>query len=81
MNKNLDNFEIFPNPSEGLFTISSDFKTEAKIEIFSSLGKSVFKSGAISSKEIIDLSSLAKGVYFLKIETDNGSLNQKLIIQ
>jgi hypothetical protein len=29
----------------------------------------------------IDLSNNAKGIYFLEIETDNGVINKKLILQ
>lgn len=65
------NFNLFPNPSHNVLTISSD-KTISIIEIFNSIGESVFStSGNDINNSSINISSLAAGVYTVKIATGN----------
>jgi hypothetical protein len=71
----LDNYKIkvFPIPSSGDLTIEIDnnIKSEVKYEIYSLLGKRVLTGSHSSDKNTIDISSLKKNVYFLKITLQN----------
>jgi Secretion system C-terminal sorting domain/Outer membrane protein Omp28 len=69
---------IYPNPSNGIFTISTT--ANAKLEVIDLTGKSVFKTDKISNSSEIDLSNLQKGIYLAKIKTENSSYTEKLII-
>jgi len=74
-------FIITPNPSKGLFTISGHKDLEA-IEIYDSTGKRVFKKTIVSDHKIdINLSSLTKGIYIVKIGSIKNISLKKVILQ
>jgi len=76
--------DLYPNPSNGQFTITnnSDLQKDMQIDIFNIQGKQVF-SAICQNKNIekIDLSSFAKGIYMVKIQTELGYTTKKLVIQ
>jgi len=78
---------VSPNPSTGLFNmIIEDVKAnEIKVELFNINGKMLFNSefAVKSNHEIIpfDFQNFAKGVYTLKISSNEGSKVQKLVIE
>ena len=71
---------IFPNPTQGLFTIRTD-ANKIKVEIYSSLGKLVTSENIISGLQQIDLSKQKKGIYFVKLIHNRKIEQRKLIIQ
>ena len=83
----ISDLEIYPNPSDNLFNISfsSDEIQDLKIRILNVIGAEVY----VENKEEfvgeytkqISLHSYRKGIYFLEIETNNGIINKKLILQ
>lgn len=83
----LQSLDLFPNPNNGAFTVN--FETESKaattIQVVGITGNEVFRdeiqdfSGRYSKK--IDISSNAKGVYFLNIIQGEKKLTKKLIYQ
>ena len=74
-------FAIFPNPTSGIFTLSSSEKIST-VEISDVLGKQVYEKQVRSPKEEIDLSSQPKGIYFLKAQDENGNFGvRKVIVQ
>ena len=85
--ENIKKLTIFPNPSQDVFSIQ--FKNlivqDIKINIINNIGELVFFEnlighiGAYNKK--IDLKENAKGIYLLEIETDDGFINKKLILQ
>ncbi len=73
-----ESFNIYPNPVSGndLFIKTSQ---DSSIKIYNVLGKLMLTDSINSSKSKIDVSSLQKGIYLLKIITGNGSTTKKLI--
>lgn len=79
---------ISPNPSSGLFTIQSSSKI-SEIEIMNVLGEKVFApalkgAGSISLQSeglTIYLRDQPKGVYFYKVQGENGTGTGKIIIE
>jgi hypothetical protein len=71
---------IFPNPSNGIFTIQSN-NNVSKIEIVNMLGE-IVKEQMINSGEMeLDLSAQPKGIYFVRCYNDGKIIGtQKLII-
>jgi endonuclease I/chitodextrinase len=77
---NADDFNIYPNPSNGNFTI--DFTKEDEkfdVEIFSLIGQKVFKQENVNQN--ISISNLQQGIYLLKIIKENKSIIKKIIIK
>jgi len=78
---NLENslFEIFPNPSNGIFTIkASQGNTINDISITDITSKLVFKGDKNTQ---INISDQAKGIYFLKVQTSQGSYLTRIILK
>ena len=70
--------EVSPNPSSGKFSISFGNSDVRSIKVFNASGSIVFNSSIHISE--IDLTNQSKGVYFLKIETDNKIYITKLVV-
>lgn len=71
-----DLISYYPNPSKG--TIIIDTQKEFEIQIFSTSGRLLFES---KNDKSIDISSLNKGVYILKLQLDNNVLVDRLILE
>ncbi len=79
------NIKIYPNPSNGIFTINmKTFEKQYKMSITDITGRiiysSLFKTEKILKKQI-DLSNQKKGLYFLKINTENQTFTEKIIVR
>ena len=68
---------VYPNPATSQVSILG---AEGNAKIFSTSGKLVY-ANKISSNQKIDVSSFETGIYYLTVETKNGSATQKLIVQ
>lgn len=76
-----NNIEIFPNPSNGIFTINLNNPTQSSVVITDVLGKVVYSEyNIITNKHIVDLSSMQKGIYLITIE-DNSTYTEKITIK
>ena len=84
---NLFTFSLRPNPSTGIFTIySSNVKNEVVLIRINDLsGKIVLAENLTINRDkldhMMDLSSLKKGIYFIRIKTNNGVKTEKMILQ
>lgn len=74
-----ENLKIFPNPSNGIFTIKTTI-TNSSYKIYNLIGQTI-KSGFINNGEnSIDIRNSVDGVYFITIESTNGEkIGYKLI--
>ena len=71
-------FQIYPNPAANSFQVSiSGNSTIKEITVYDMLGNIVLNP----TKTNIDVSSLANGVYFINLQTSEGFLTKKLIVQ
>ncbi len=71
-------FSIFPNPSEGEFTISG-LPLEGTIEIYNVMGEKVYHSLINSKSEVINSRNFLNGLYFVKVNDGEKAYTQKLI--
>ena len=78
---NIDNIEniisIYPNPVSNSLTINT--KNIVSIQIINITGKTINSINTTNNSTTIDLSSLAKGTYFVKILTKNSCYTKKII--
>lgn len=73
---------IFPNPSEGVFTlnVNKDFE-QANLSVIDMYGKIIMNLDKIEATTSIDLSAYAAGIYFVKLVKDSTSKAEKIIKQ
>jgi len=80
------NFEIYPNPSDGIlnFQINKFVGKSAIIRLFNILGQQVFEinpaTNQVSLSNNLTLNHLPDGIYFLIAEINNQIITQKITI-
>jgi hypothetical protein len=73
---------IYPNPSNGVFTLKFNSNKKITTEIFNVTGEKIFSQESESlNPTIIDLSKNAAGIYFAMFRSDDKTITTKLIIQ
>ena len=83
----IDNIQIFPNPSRGVFNIAFTSKTvqDVRLKVLNTAGKVMIvedlEQFVGNYTKPINLKENAKGIYFLEIETDDEKKKKKLILQ
>lgn len=78
----LKGVSVFPNPSSGILNIhASDLTGEAVVEITTLEGRVLRLQDLSSNIESIDLSTLPKGIYFVKVKNNGLSSLHKIILQ
>ena len=74
---------VYPNPTSGHITIHVDFEEFPKVVVYDLNGKSFYPSverGRVK-EIIIDVTSLQKGIYLLKMELKSNDLRSQLFIK
>lgn len=72
-------FNVYPNPSNGSFTIESD--SAGSVEIMNMNGKIVYSATTESGKTKLNVPGLARGVYMLRLTSGNSSQLKKMVIR
>jgi hypothetical protein len=77
-----DTLSIYPNPATGTVTIISGGTSIYGITVLDILGEDVLDIPKVNEAELsIDISKLQSGTYFFQIQTSNGSVLRKVVIQ
>jgi len=76
---------IYPNPTDGLFNVSAKFSTTEQLQVIvtNTLGQTVYETIPVSTTSqlfTLDLRNEAKGIYFVQLKTNNGSVVKKLVL-
>ena len=75
------NLDIYPNPNNGLFTISNS-EDIVEVTITDVHGKIVQSINEINLNKIdVDLTNLERGMYMVNVETSNGTVIESVIVQ
>lgn len=75
----INNFKIYPNPTENILFIDTTEKHINKIEIFDLQGRLLKTIKENKVKYQIDISNFTSATYLLKITTEKGSQSVKII--
>ena len=75
----LTNIAIYPNPSNGIYTLSYGDVTIKNIEIFDVTGKIIYQQNQLSNQATIDITNASAGVYFVKISTESQQVVKRII--
>ena len=75
----VDAFKIFPNPSNGIYTITADANTT--VEIFDIVGKSILVQKNTMGQTTLNLSQYTAGMYMAKITNQNNETKTVKLIK
>jgi hypothetical protein len=82
------NLEVYPNPTEGITTVTlTGLQTEdSELAVFDLLGHQVLVSGKVTSNIgskswALDFRGIAKGVYFVKLNTEAGEKVERIVVR
>jgi len=77
---------VYPNPTTGQLTIDNGQLTIDNVEVYDIYGKKTSYSltllpsySLLTDEVVINISHLPNGIYFIKIQTDKGLINKKVI--
>ena len=76
-----NSFIVIPNPNNGSFAIDVDNIENATIEIYNISGQLVLKEALSKNITPINLKEHQKGIYFVKVETNNKIIVRKIAYQ
>ncbi|WP_282134224.1 T9SS type A sorting domain-containing protein [Seonamhaeicola maritimus] len=74
------NFKIYPNPVKNVLTIDSNNIEVSSVKIYNILGKQVFFQKGLTTNEL-NISHLNSGLYVLRLDTFEGALNKKIVVE
>jgi len=74
---------VFPNPSNGLFSVELErTETNVEIKVYDLFGRVIYSEiFANFEKENIDLSNYAKGMYILNLKNKEFTLSKQIIVE
>jgi hypothetical protein len=75
------NVKVFPNPSNGVFVISGYNTTGNQVQIYNVRGELIYESILAAEQTLINLQNQAKGLYLVRITTEDGFAVQKIEIK
>lgn len=78
INDNIELVQVYPNPSKGVLHING-FNEGAAATLINVLGEKIMTTQV--RNQMIDLSQLANGLYFISIMREQGVYTQRVIIQ
>jgi hypothetical protein len=70
---------VFPNPANDMVTVQSNTLINS-IQVFNNMGQVVYTATVHGEETTINTSTFNAGIYFIKVNTTEGSQNVKLII-
>lgn len=76
-----DVLKIYPNPTSDIVTIEGLTQDIEKVTVISPIGKQIYAAVSSSKKVQIDLSKVAKGTYFIRVQSGQNSYTQKISVQ
>ncbi|WP_370897007.1 zinc-dependent metalloprotease [Chryseobacterium gossypii] len=76
-----DEFQVYPNPSNGKFNVLMKKNISTEVQIFDISGRLVYSQANITNDTQIDLTSFAKGNYLMVFNTGTRKIAKKVIIR
>ena len=71
---------LYPNPTNGTFTVELNAKEKQSLQMFDISGQIVLSQAIENGKATIDASHLAAGIYNISIKGSGAFINKKLVI-
>ena len=78
---NHSQFNVYPNPTNGVFTIELDGNVKYDVTVSNVLGQTVYTTSITTMNTTIDLSSFEKGIYTIELKNNTFAYTEKVIIE
>ncbi len=79
-NENINDINIFPNPSYGSFTINIPKEHSViRLEIINSIGEIIYSDNSYFNGKVIN-QNFSRGIYLVNVETNTGWMKKKMVI-
>lgn len=75
----INQFQIHPNPSSGIYHLSGDFNAQSTQVSVHSLSGKLLHSEKLNTNNTIDLSHLPQGIYFLELDVEGELVRKKIV--
>lgn len=76
---NISGLKVYPNPAKNTLYVTSDSFATKEVELFDVLGKSVLNTKTVNNT--VNISSLSKGVYVVKITEEGKTATRKIVVE
>ncbi|MEO1449336.1 MAG: T9SS type A sorting domain-containing protein, partial [Bacteroidota bacterium] len=81
----LQTLEVFPNPTKGLLTVRAELAGNSQVnlrltDLRGKVARSTWPQVGRFYQQTLDLGGLARGVYLLTIQTDQGQVQQRVVL-
>lgn len=76
-----NNFSIYPNPGDGLFTLRLENEAKARVEIYDVLGKKIMALEQNTLISTIDLTRFPKGMYMVNVISNGTKTSKKIVLE
>ena len=74
-------FDVYPNPCNGSFTISSDEYNDFLLSVINVLGQTVYSDIIDSKLTKVNLTGMSKGIYTVELKDENTIYTEKVIVE
>ena len=74
-------FNVYPNPSNGVFVIELDAISKYDVRVYNVLGQTVYTTSTNAMSTTVDLSSFDKGIYTVELKDENTIYTEKVIVE
>lgn len=75
----LESISLYPNPTNGIVNITN--AEGFNVDVYDILGKVILSKNNINNQETIDLTNLAAGVYYVKLQNEKASTVKKVVVK
>lgn len=82
-NNSIGVHSIYPNPTNGIFeiTLAKIPTTNTQLEIVDCLGKVILSKPVTELTTMVNISNITKGIYFVRLWNNKGTVTQKIILK
>jgi PKD repeat protein len=73
-------FSVYPNPSNGLFTVNMNTAAKTIVEVYNVIGEVVYSTQLANNTALVDLSNYSAGVYSMKVISENTTIVKQIVL-
>jgi len=74
-------FNLFPNPSNDMLYLTNENQGIQQINMYNNLGALVYENDNNQLNYSIDVSSFAKGLYYVKVQLPDAIISKKIVVE